>query len=80
MLSQKEITLRNDLSLDDRLGIYRNFFIYCMTGHVTVLPMGATSTQLYKALPFSSLSLLLLTCSSPTVMPIANTQLQPRPA
>ena len=44
MKSQKEVTLRNDLSLDDRLGVYRNFFIYCMTGHVTVLPMGATST------------------------------------
>ena len=43
MKSQNEITVRNDLSLEDRLAIYRVFFIFCMTGHVTVLPMGATS-------------------------------------
>ena len=46
MKSQKEVTLREDLSLEDRQGIYRTFFVYCMTGHVTVLPMGATSEHL----------------------------------
>lgn len=60
MKSQKEVTLAKDLKLDDRLGIYRNFFIYCMTGHVTVLPMGATSKDLPQLTDCAIASLLLV--------------------
>ena len=42
MRSQKEITLREDLSARDRLDIYRNFLLYCMSGDVVALPMGST--------------------------------------
>lgn len=51
MKSQKDITLGKDLSLQDRQGIYRNYLIYCMTGHVTVLPMGATGESHIAGLP-----------------------------
>ena len=39
--SQKEITLREELLLQDRLDIYKNFLLYCMSGNVVTLPMGA---------------------------------------
>ena len=42
MRSQKEITLKNDLDAKDRLDIYRNFLLYCMSGDVVALPMGST--------------------------------------
>ena len=42
MRSQKEITLREDLDVRDRLDIYRNFLLYCMSGDVVALPMGST--------------------------------------
>ena len=42
MRSQKEITLKDDLSAKDRLDIYRNFLLYCMSGDVVALPMGST--------------------------------------
>lgn len=42
MRSQKEITLKDDLSARDRLDIYRNFLLYCMSGDVVALPMGST--------------------------------------
>ena len=42
MRSQKEITLKNDLEARDRLDIYRNFLLYCMSGDVVALPMGST--------------------------------------
>lgn len=42
MKSQKEITLKNDLDARDRLDIYRNFLLYCMSGDVVALPMGST--------------------------------------
>ncbi|KAK9829243.1 hypothetical protein WJX72_004725 [[Myrmecia] bisecta] len=38
--SQKEVTLRTDLDLTDRLNIYRNFLMYCMQGDVVYGPMG----------------------------------------
>lgn len=42
MKSQKDITLKNDLDARDRLDIYRNFLLYCMSGDVVALPMGST--------------------------------------
>lgn len=42
MSSQKEITLREDLDLRDRVDIYRNYLIYCMSGDVLSMPMGGT--------------------------------------
>ena len=46
MRSQKEITLREDLDARDRLDIYRNFLLYCMSGDVVALPMGSTGAAL----------------------------------
>lgn len=42
MKSQNEITLANDLDKRDRLDIYRNFLLFCMSGDVVSLPMGST--------------------------------------
>lgn len=42
MRSQREITLKNDLDARERLDIYRNFLLYCMSGDVVALPMGST--------------------------------------
>ncbi|GMH36433.1 hypothetical protein BSKO_04301 [Bryopsis sp. KO-2023] len=42
MSSQKEITLKEDLDLRDRVDIYRNYLIYCMSGDVLSMPMGGT--------------------------------------
>jgi len=51
MRSQKEITLREDLDARDRLDIYRNFLLYCMSGDVVALPMGSSSAPLPNARP-----------------------------
>ena len=48
MRSQKEITLKNELDARDRLDIYRNFLLYCMSGDVVALPMGSTGES-YKS-------------------------------
>eukprot|EP00803_Ostreobium_quekettii_P003715 evm.model.scf_1083.2 EVM.evm.TU.scf_1083.2 scf_1083:24388-36797(-) len=40
--SQKEITLANDLDVRDRVDIYRNYLLYCMSGDVISMPMGGT--------------------------------------
>lgn len=42
MKSQKDVTLAADLELRDRVDIYRNFLLYCMTGDVVQGPMGVT--------------------------------------
>jgi len=42
MKSQKEINVAEDLDKRDRLDIYRNFLLYCMSGDVVTLPMGST--------------------------------------
>ena len=42
MKSQKDINLANDLDARDRQDIYRNFLLYCMSGNVVALPMGAS--------------------------------------
>lgn len=44
--SQNEITLKEDLDQRDRLDIYRNFLIYCMSGNIVSLPMGTSGTGL----------------------------------
>ena len=49
VMSQKEITLRDDLELRDRLDIYRNFLLYCMSGDVVTLPMGTQGTPNFLA-------------------------------
>ena len=49
MRSQKEITLKNDLGSKDRLDIYRNFLLYCMSGDVVALPMGSTGAAPIKS-------------------------------
>ncbi len=46
MKSQKEVTLAEDLELRDRTDIYRNFLLYCMSGDVVALPMGAPAGPL----------------------------------
>lgn len=40
MRTQKEVTLAADLEQRDRVDIYRNFLLYCMTGDVVQGPMG----------------------------------------
>ena len=55
MRSQKEITLKSDLDAKDRLDIYRNFLLYCMSGDVVALPMGSTGespSYYYYRTPF----------------------------
>lgn len=42
MSSQKEITLRDDLDEKDRIDIYRNYLLYCMSGDAISMPMGGT--------------------------------------
>eukprot|EP00210_Caulerpa_lentillifera_P002696 g2576.t1 len=42
MTSQKEITLKNELEERDRLDIYRNYLLYCMSGDVISMPMGGS--------------------------------------
>ena len=42
MKSQKDINLAGDLDARDRQDIYRNFLLYCMSGNVVALPMGAS--------------------------------------
>ena len=42
MRSQREVTLADDLELRDRLDVYRNFLLYCLSGEVVALPMGST--------------------------------------
>ncbi|KAK9839292.1 hypothetical protein WJX81_005958 [Elliptochloris bilobata] len=58
MRSQKEITLKEDLDVRDRLDIYRNFLLYCMSGDVVALPMGSTVVVERDASEFARLSQL----------------------
>ena len=58
MKSQKEVTLRDDLELRDRLDIYRNFLLYCMSGDVVILPMGSTVVVERDSSEFARLSQL----------------------
>lgn len=44
--SQSEITLKDELDQRDRLDIYRNFLLYCMSGNIVSLPMGTSSAPL----------------------------------
>ena len=54
MRSQKEITLREELDQKDRVDIYRNFLLYCMSGNVINIGMGTSRTP--PTLLFCSLS------------------------
>ena len=58
MRSQKEVTLAGDLELRDRLDIYRNFLLYCMSGDVVALPMGSTVVVERDSSEFARLSQL----------------------
>ena len=58
MKSQKEVTLREDLELRDRLDIYRNFLLYCMSGDTVALPMGSTVVVERDSSEFARLSQL----------------------
>ncbi|CAL8468289.1 g7829 [Coccomyxa elongata] len=58
MKSQKDITLKNDLDARDRLDIYRNFLLYCMSGDVVALPMGSTVVVERDSSEFARLSQL----------------------
>lgn len=41
MITQKEITLAEDLDKRDRLDIYKSFLLFCMSGDAVSLPMGS---------------------------------------
>lgn len=58
MKSQKDVTLAQDLELRDRLDIYRNFLLYCMTGDVVQGPMGVTMVTERDETEFARLSQL----------------------
>lgn len=58
MRSQKDVTLAKDLELRDRLDIYRNFLLYCMTGDVMQGPMGVTMVTERDESEFARLSQL----------------------
>lgn len=42
MSAQKDITVRDDFALDERVEIYKTYLMFCMTGDVVQLPMGGT--------------------------------------
>lgn len=57
-IGQKEITLERDLDQRDRLDIYKNFLMYCMTGDVVQGPMGVTMVTERDDTEFARLSQL----------------------
>ena len=57
MRSQKEITLREELDQKDRVDIYRNFLLYCMSGNVINIGMG---TSRMPAIPLCQESVWLV--------------------
>jgi hypothetical protein len=57
-IGQKEITLATDLDQRDRLDIYKNFLMYCMTGDVVQGPMGVTMVTERDDTEFARLSQL----------------------
>lgn len=58
MRSQKDVTLAKDLEVRDRVDIYRNFLLYCMTGDVVQGPMGVTMVTERDESEFARLSQL----------------------
>ena len=58
MKSQKDVTLSKDLALQDRLDIYKNFLLYCMTGEVMQGPMGVQMVTERDESEFARLSQL----------------------
>lgn len=57
-MSQKEITLQEELDVRDRVDMYRNYLIYCMSGDVMQMPMGGTVVLERDASEFGRLSQL----------------------
>eukprot|EP00884_Botryococcus_braunii_P007802 jgi/Botrbrau1/17022/Bobra.49_2s0078.1 len=53
--SQKDITLKEDLALKDRLDIYQNYLLYCVSGEVVEMPMGGSITVARDASEFERL-------------------------
>lgn len=58
MRAQKDITLKDDMELRDRVETYRNFLLYCMTGDVVQGPMGVTMVTERNEAEFARLSQL----------------------
>jgi len=58
MKSQKEITLAKDMDLQDRVDVYRNYLMYCMTGDVIQGPMGVQMVAERDESEFARLSQL----------------------
>ena len=56
--AQKDITLRDDLPLNQRQELYRSFLLFCMTGDQVYAPMGSTITIERDASEFARLSQL----------------------
>ncbi len=65
MRSQKDVTLSDDLELRDRLDIYRNFLLYCLSGEVVALPMGSTVVVERDSSEFAR-----LVCTLPPLPPV----------
>lgn len=58
MKAQKDVNIGKDLDLRDRLDIYRNFLMYCMTGDVMQGPMGVQMVTERDESEFARLSQL----------------------
>lgn len=58
MTSQKEITLRDELDERDRMDIYRNYLLYCMSGDVISMPLGGSVVLERDDVEFGRLSQL----------------------
>lgn len=58
MKSQKDITLAKDMDLQDRVDVYRNYLMYCMTGDVIQGPMGVQMVAERDESEFARLSQL----------------------
>ena len=58
MKSQKDINLAQDMALQDRLDVYKNYLMYCMTGDVIQGPMGVQMVAERDESEFARLSQL----------------------
>lgn len=58
LVGQKDINLAKDMDLQDRIDVYRNYLMYCMTGDVITGPMGVQMVAERDEKEFSRLSQL----------------------
>lgn len=58
VVGQKDINLAKDMELPDRVDVYRNYLMYCMTGDVITGPMGVQMVAERDEKEFSRLSQL----------------------